>query len=336
MDLETSPTTVGSSVELKKLSAMTISLDRLDSKFKRIQQLHALGIVLIPFLGTIAALILAVYRGVNAIEIGLLTVMYVITSLAITVGFHRHFSHCTFQTYRGIRILLAICGSMACQGPIIYWVSNHRRHHQYSDEPGDTHSPYFKSDRTLTGWAGFWHAHVGWTFDPEITNTFVFGKDLLRERDIAKVNQLYYAWVALSLLLPTVLGWILIGNWSGAISGFLWGGCVRLFFTYHVTNSINSVTHLWGRRPFDTRERSTNNIWLAIPTGGEAWHNNHHAFPNSAIFGLEWWQLDLGGWLIRFLKWIHLAWDVKVPSRNAIAAKKKSGQSTTLDGSTRE
>lgn len=325
MDLEASQTTVRSSLESRKLSAMTISLDRLDSKFKRIQQLHALGIVLIPFLGTIAAIVLAVRHGVSTIEIGLLSVMYVVTSLAITVGFHRHFSHCAFQTHQGIRIILAICGSMACQGPIVYWVSNHRRHHQYSDEPGDTHSPYFKGDRPLAQWEGWWHSHVGWTFDPEITNTFVFGKDLLRDRDIAKVNQLYYTWVALSLLIPTVLGGISMGHWSGAISGFLWGGCVRLFLTYHVTNSINSVTHIWGRRPFDTREHSTNNIWLAIPTGGEAWHNNHHAFPNSAIFGLEWWQIDIGGWLVRFLKWIGLAWDVQVPSRNAIAARKGSG-----------
>ena len=316
----------------RKLSAMTISLDRLDPNLKLIQQLHAWGIILIPLVGAIAAITLAIRFGIGFVEIGLLVLMYALTSIGITVGFHRYFSHCTFQTHQGMRIVLAILGSMACQGPIVYWVSNHRRHHQYSDEPGDTHSPYFKGDRPLGKLAGLWHSHAGWTFDTDITNTFLFAKDLLRDRAISKVNQLYYFWMVLSLLIPTILGGTIVGNWSGALSGFLWGGCVRLLLTYHVTNSINSITHLYGRRPFDTREHSTNNSWLAIPTAGEAWHNNHHAFPNSAIFGLKWWQIDLGGWVIRILELLGLTWDVKVPTSTAIEAKMKSGKGQSREG----
>lgn len=300
---------------------MTISLDYFDPNLKWIQQLHAGGIILVPLLGSIAAIILAAKFGIDLIDIGLLGLMYLLTSIGITVGFHRHFAHAAFQAHPVLRILLAILGSMACQGPLIYWVSNHRRHHQYSDKLGDPHSPYFKDDIPLGKVIGMWHSHSGWTFDPEITNTFLFAKDLLRDRAIAQLNKLYYLWVTLSLIMPALLGGIIVGNWSGALSGFLWGTCVRLLLTYHFTNSINSITHLYGRRPFDTPERSTNNMWLAIPTTGEAWHNNHHAFPNSAIFSFKWWQIDLGGWVVRILEWMGLIWEVRVPTVEAIETK---------------
>lgn len=305
----------------KRLSAIVNSLDDFDPMLKRIQQFHAGGIILIPLIGSIVAMTLATRFGVGLVEIGILLLMYGLTSIGITVGFHRLFAHGAFQTYQSIQIILAILGSMACQGPIVYWVSNHRRHHQYSDKPGDTHSPYYRGDRSLGNLAGFWHAHAGWTFEPEITNTLLFTKDLLKDRAISKVNQLYYIWVILSLLIPTILGAIFMGNGWGALSGFLWGGCVRLLLTYHITNSINSITHLYGRRPFKTQEQSTNNIWLAIPTLGEAWHNNHHAFPNSPIFGFKWWQIDLGGWTIRMLERLGLIWNLKVPTSNAIKVR---------------
>ena len=255
-------------------------------------------------------------------EIGLLVSLYILTLVGISVGFHRLFSHSTFQAHVAVKILLAILGSMACQGPLIYWVSNHRRHHQYSDKPGDPHSPYYIEEEAIDPILGLWHAQVGWTFTHEITNTFLFAKDLLRDSVISKVNQLYYFWVLLGLVIPTVLGGILTGTSMGLLSGFLWGGCIRLFLSYHFTNSINSITHLYGKRPFDTKEQSTNNICLAIPTIGEAWHNNHHAFPNSAKFGLQWWQVDLGYWVIRTLEVFGLAWDVKAPTAGMIEAKK--------------
>lgn len=295
---------------------------------KNVQKLHAFALFWIPLLGSIVAVAIAWRSGISTVDLGLLFGMYVLTLIGITVGFHRHFAHCTFRTHTVVRVILAILGSMACQGPLTYWVSNHRRHHQYSDQPGDPHSPFFQEEKSLHGWSKFWHSHVGWMFDHKITNTFLFTKDLMRDPVISQVNQLYYLWILLGLAIPTILGGLFTGTIMGAVSGFLWGGCVRLFLIYHFTSSINSITHLFGSRPFETNEYSRNNIWLAIPTGGEAWHNNHHAFPHSAAFGLKWWQFDFGYLVIRVLKKLGLALDVKHPTTEMIAAKlrKKGNQ----------
>ena len=304
-------------------SQITIDTKTINKKLKLINQIHAGGIIIIPLIGSIIAFILAFEFGISWVEISILGLMYLLTIIGISVGFHRYFSHNSYATHNSIKIILAILGSIACQGPLIYWVSNHRRHHQYSDRPEDTHSPYVNKDKVLGKLEGIWYAHSGWTFNNEITNTFLFAKDLLKDKTLNKINQLYFLWMFLSFLIPTILGGILIGNTYGLLMGFLWGGCVRLFLTYHFTNSINSITHMYGNRPFNTKENSTNNIWLAIPTGGEAWHNNHHAFPNSAIFGLQWWQIDIGGFIIRILEFIKLVWNVKCPSDAAIASKMK-------------
>lgn len=297
---------------------ITIANDRLQA----LQRRFALATILIPFLGSVLAIGLLWRSGIGAVEVGLLVSMYFLSLIGITVGFHRHFSHRAFQTNAAIRVMLAILGSMAAQGPIIHWVSNHRRHHEYSDRPGDIHSPHFCEGEKLIWLRGFWRAHIGWMFNNEMTNSALFAKDLLRDSAIAKVNQLYLTWVFLGLAIPTVLGGVLTGMWMGAFQGVLWGGLVRVFLVHHATWSINSITHLYGSRPFDTREQSTNNIWLVIPTGGEAWHNNHHAFPTSAKFGLLWWQIDLGYWVIRALELTGLVWNVKVPTADMLFTKK--------------
>lgn len=299
---------------------ITIKSDRLKTQ----QQLHVLANILISLLGVVVAIAIAWRSGISRIEVGLLLCMYLLTVIGISVGFHRHFSHCTFKTHTWVRVALAILGSMAWQGPVIYWASIHRRHHQYSDQSGDGHSPYVKDGEQLSFLQGLWHSHIGWAFTEEITNTFLFAKDLLRDPIISKVNQLYYVWVFLGFAIPAILGGILTKTWMGVLSGFLWGGLVRVFLTSQATNSINSITHIFGDRPFNTGDWSTNNIWLAIPTGGEAWHNNHHAFPNSAKFGLSWWQIDLGYWVIRVLEMAGLAWDVKSPTPGMIQAKKEA------------
>ena len=290
-------------------------------KLKTVLRIHALVVLLIPPLASAIAIFIASQTGVGLLEVGLLICMYSLTISGITVGFHRHFAHRAFQTNTIVRVILAILGSMACQGPIIYWVSNHRRHHQYSDRPGDTHSPYFQGDKALKGFRGLWHSHMGWMFDHEFTNSFLFAKDLFGDSIISKVNRLYYFWILLGLAIPALLGGVSRGSWMGALSGLLWGGFLRIFLSSQFTFSINSITHLYGSRPFNTSEESTNNIWLAIPTGGEAWHNNHHAFPNSAKFGLKWWQIDLGYWAIRTLELAGLVWEVKVPTTGMIEAK---------------
>ena len=290
---------------------------------RKLQQRVAFATILIPFIGSVVTIILLTVLDIGRVEIGLLVSMYVLTMIGITVGFHRHFAHSAFKTNIAIRVILAILGSMALQGPISHWVSNHRRHHQYSDQAGDLHSPHLKIEgKNFAQLHGFCYAHIGWMLNAEVTNSALFARDLLQDSVIAKVNQLYFVWVILGLAIPAFLGGFIAASWIGVLKGFLWGGIVRIFLVHHATWSINSITHLYGKHPFDTKERSTNNIWLAIPTCGEAWHNNHHAFPNSAKFGLLWWQVDIGYWVIRAIEVVGLAWNVKFPTAKMIKAKK--------------
>ncbi|MEH2066047.1 MAG: fatty acid desaturase [Nostoc sp.] len=304
---------------LSKTTKIIIQNDYL----QQVQRRFAIATIIIPLIGTMIALKFAWDFGINLMELALLLVFWFLTMVGgITVGFHRVLSHCTFKTHPSVRVGLAILGSMAAQGPVINWVSNHRRHHQYSDQIGDTHSPNLHQGGFWGRLNGIWYSHIGWMLNCEITNSTVFAKDLLQDPVIKKVNQQYLVLVFLGLLIPAILGGLLSGTWIGIWQGLLWGGLVRIFVVHHLTWTINSISHLYGSRPFNSSEQSTNNVWLAIPTGGEAWHNNHHAFPNSAKFGLQWWQVDLGYWLIHTLEVLGLAWDVKVPTLGMIEAKK--------------
>ena len=302
-----------------KRQKITIKNDYL----KQLQQRFALATVLIPFLGSVLAIGLLWRSGIGAVEVGLLVSMYALTVVGIEIGFHRHFSHRAFQASLPVRVILAILGSMAAEGPVIHWVSNHRRHHQYSDQMGDPHSPHLHAEKKLGGLRGLWHAHVGWLFESELTNSMLYAKDLLRGSAITKINQMYLIWVILGLAIPAVLGGVLTWTWMGICQGFLWGGLVRIFLVHQVTWSTNSIVHVYGSRPFDTNDCSMNNIWLALPTFGGSWHNNHHAFSNSAITGLKWWQIDLSGWVIRTLEFAGLVWDVKTPTVEMIEAQRR-------------
>jgi len=275
------------------------------------QKVHAASIIL----GPAAAVALAGYEmwqgEVRLWEPVLMAILYMLTMLGITVGFHRLFSHQSFQCYNAVRLSLAILGCMAAQGPLIYWVGNHRRHHRFGDENGDPHSPHRLDERELKGWAGFWHAHFGWTFTHQLTNSAFFCKDLLKDPRILWVNRHYFKWVLLGLLVPAIMGGLIGSGWHGIWNGLLWGAAVRVFFTHHAAASINSITHMFGYRSFPTREQSRNNLWLGYPTLGEGWHNNHHAHPTSAIFGLRWWEVDVGGMVIQLLECAGLAWNVR-------------------------
>ncbi|PSB25005.1 acyl-CoA desaturase [Stenomitos frigidus] len=287
------------------------------------QRRFALATVLLPSAGSVVALGLLWQVGITPVEIGLCVGMYALTITGITVGFHRLFSHSAFQTSNALKIVLAIAGSMAAQGPVIHWVSNHRRHHQYSDQTGDPHSPHLEGDGKFRWLRGLWHAQIGWLFTSEVTNSSLFAKDLLRDPVITKINQYYLVWLILGLLLPALIGAALLKTWIGFTSGFLWGGLLRVFLAHHFTWSVNSMMHLFGTSAFNTSDHSTNNIWFAIPTFGEAWHNNHHAFQSSAKFGLQWWQLDIGYWVIHLFEKVGLAWNVKIPTTAMIDARRK-------------
>lgn len=306
------------------MQVITIKSDRL----KRQQEIHGISNLIIPLLGSFAALILAVQIGVSAVDIWLLLIMYFLTAIGVTVGLHRHFAHCSFQAHQTVKIILAVLGSMAAEGPLNYWVATHRRHHKYSDTPGDPHSPFIKEDKKLGFLEGLWHSHVGWTFNHELTNTFIFAKDMVRDPIMNKISQLYYLWLFLGVAIPGVIGGMISGTWMGALTGTLWGGFLRIFLQHHLGFwTVGSLAHLLGNRPFHTDDYSRNNLWVALFTCGE-WHNNHHAFPNAAIHSFQWWQLDMGGLVIQLLEKLGLVWDLKMPTDKMIAAKKRKVSAT--------
>ena len=245
-------------------------------------------------------------------DLVVLAVSYVITGAGITVGYHRLFTHRSFKANRLVRALFAVFGSAAVEGPVIEWVATHRKHHRFSDVAGDPHSPH--ADHGV-GWQGalrgLLHAHIGWMFRGiHRASEERYAKDLLADPLIRTVDRTFPLWVLLGLLFPFGLGVAITGSIVGGLTGMLWGGAVRILFLHHATFSINSLCHFFGRRRFSTGDQSRNLAWLALPTFGEAWHNNHHAFPTSAHHGLTRWQLDPGGWLIDGLERIGLAWDV--------------------------
>lgn len=304
----------------------------IDSAYlRRMQRRAALLTVLVPTAGTLLALLTIPVYGVRSVDIALLVALHLATMLGITVGYHRLLAHRAFRVGTPLRVVLSVLGAMAAQGPPIHWVSNHRRHHQLSDVPGDMHSPHAPH----TGLQGFWHAHIGWMFTADPTNPARYSRDLLQDPVVRTVNRLYAVWVALGLLLPAVIGGCAgQGGLRGAVLGLLWGGLVRIFTVHHATWSINSITHLVGRRPYATSDRSTNVAWLAIPSAGESWHNGHHAFPSSARFGLEWWQIDLGWWLIGSLRVLGLARDVHTPSPDVRMRRSANGSQNGISNDT--
>ena len=271
------------------------------------QRRHAVLLLTVPALG--AALSLALIGRFGWSELVGFCVMCGLTMVGITVGFHRHFAHGSFKAPDGVRALLAILGSMSAQGTLAYWVSVHRQHHATSDEEGDPHSPRRrKGDSRIRA---FWRAHASWTVDHPHPETWRLARDLLGDRLLWRVNRGYPIWVAIGLLAPAVTSAVFHHGVFGALYGLLCGGLARMCVVFHVTSSVNSVCHLAGSRPFETRDRSRNNAWLALPTLGESWHNNHHAFPTSARTGFAWWQVDISAAVIRGLEVAGLAHDVK-------------------------
>jgi stearoyl-CoA desaturase (Delta-9 desaturase) len=249
-------------------------------------------------------------------DVVVFVVMYVVTGLGVTIGFHRHLTHRSFETSPAVRGTLAALGSAAIEGPVIAWVADHRKHHSFADEEGDPHSPHVGHGGGVGGTLrGLWHAHVGWLFlHTQRGSKRRYAPDLLADPVVKRVDETFLVWVALGLLAPFLLGWALGGSLTSGLTGLLWGGLVRMFVVHHVTYSINSVCHVFGGRAFDTRDESRNVAWLAPFTFGESWHNNHHAFPTSAVHGLGRRQLDVSALVIAGLERLGLVWNVvRVP-----------------------
>jgi stearoyl-CoA desaturase (delta-9 desaturase) len=268
--------------------------------------------VFLPFVAFALAIALLWNRLVGWHDLALLGVMYVVTGLGITVGFHRMLTHRAFQTFAWVRAAWAALGSMAVQGSAITWVSDHRKHHAFTDEEGDPHSPHVGNRPGPLGMlTGLWHAHMGWLFSSVgAASPQRFAPDLLKDRAVRVIDRTFWAWVAVGFAVPAGIGWALTGRWTGALTGLLWGGLVRVFLLHHVTWSINSVCHFFGRRRFATDDESRNVFWLAPISFGESWHHNHHAFPRSAFHGLGRWEIDPAALVIVMLEKLGLIWDV--------------------------
>ena len=274
--------------------------------------------VVVPFAGILIAIVLLWNSWVDWIDLAIFAAMYLVTAGGITVGFHRMLTHRAFQTKSWLRYTFAVAGSMSVQGSVLDWVADHRKHHAHTDQEGDPHSPHVGHG---SGMRGLWHAHTGWLTETQGQADWKrYAKDLYEDPIMKQIGKRFPWLVLVSLLIPTVLGYVLHGfTLEGAVRGYIWGGLVRIFLVHHVTWSVNSICHFFGTRRFDVEDKSTNVAWLAIPSLGESWHHNHHAFPRSAQHGLKWYEVDPSAAFIRGLERVGLAWDVVriAPERQA-------------------
>ncbi|MCW2927247.1 MAG: acyl-CoA desaturase, partial [Thermoleophilia bacterium] len=279
-------------------------------------------------LGPVAGLAIAVAllwgRGLAWTDVVAFVVMYVVSILGVTVGFHRMLTHAGFDAKPWVRNAWAALGSLAIEGGPIEWVADHRRHHAHSDEEGDPHSPHVHDDDSMLGTLkGLWHAHIGWMLNrTNDSDPARWCPDLLRLPGIVRINRLFPVFIAVSLALPALIGFVLTGTLLGAFTAFLWGGPVRVLVAHHVTWSTNSICHFFGARPYDSGDHSTNNWLLSIVSMGESWHNNHHAFPSSAVHGLRWYQVDISAMVIRVMERLRLVSNVRTPSAGALERKR--------------
>lgn len=287
----------------------------------KIERAVNLGAVVLPFAATVAAIVLLWNSLVSPADLAIAAVMYMLTATGVTVGFHRLLTHRSFQTSKPLEHLFAVLGSMSVQGPVISWVADHRKHHAHTDEEGDPHSPHVGHGSGVSGvLRGLWHAHSGWLLSTQGRADWKrYAPDLYEDHGMRAISRHFVLLMFASLALPAVAGFLVSGSIAGAATGLLWGGLVRIFFVHHVTWSVNSVCHFLGNRRFDTDDRSTNVFWLALPSLGESWHHNHHAFPRSAQHGLKRWELDPSALIISTMEKLGLAWNVVriTPERQA-------------------
>jgi stearoyl-CoA desaturase (delta-9 desaturase) len=280
---------------------------------KTARVVNLLAVVLPPVV--IALAIVVFWNDVVGLhDLALMLAMYLLTGFGVTVGFHRMLTHRSFRTSKPVEYFFAAAGSMAVQGPVINWVADHRKHHAHTDEEGDPHSPHVGRGAGIIGAVrGLLHAHVGWLVsDHGKAERSRYARDLTEDAGMRAINRSFLWLVALGLALPAAAGYVITGRVSGALTGLLWGGLVRIFLLHHVTWSINSICHFFGRRRFAVEDHSTNVWWLALPSFGEAWHHNHHTFPRSAQHGLSKVEttMDPSAWLIGVMEKLGLVWDV--------------------------
>jgi stearoyl-CoA desaturase (delta-9 desaturase) len=309
---------VVSEVRNTRVSGITL----LDARQVRFQRIVVVTLTVGPLVGFAVAVCLLWGIGISSIDISILVISYVVSGLGITVGFHRLFTHHSFEAHHAVRVLLAIAGTTALEGSLGSWVAAHRRHHAFSDRVGDPHSPHLEEKEGMkSALRGLAHAHLGWLFDAEKSSLERWAPDVLKDPLLARVDRCFLQIGAISLLVIGGTGFLLEGTWRGMATALLWGGPARIFLVHHVTWSVNSICHYFGTRPFATRDHSANNWPLSLLSLGESWHNNHHAFPTSARHGLAPGQIDISAAVITALERLRLVHHVKRPSAEQLATK---------------
>jgi stearoyl-CoA desaturase (delta-9 desaturase) len=313
---DTTPSTVGNAEEPVRIG----TLGGLRLTFK---ERAAIALFIgVPFLAVLAAIPFAWGWGLGWHDVVIAAAMYLISGHGITVGYHRYFTHSSFKAVRPLRVALAIAGSLAAEGPVIRWVSDHRKHHRYSDKDGDPHSPWRYGSTIPALMKGLFYAHMGWLFDIEQTDPRQYAPDLLNDKAIVKVSRSFVLLTVVSLLVPPLIGGLWAWSWQGAVTAFFWGSLVRIGLLHHVTWSINSICHAAGERTFKSRDKSGNVWWLAVLSMGESWHNLHHADPTSARHGVLRGQVDSSAriiWAFEKFGWVR---DVRWPTPERIAARR--------------
>ncbi|MCW2922976.1 MAG: acyl-CoA desaturase, partial [Thermoleophilia bacterium] len=299
-------------------------LRQFDARRIRQQKIAVLSVTIGPLLALALAIGLLWGHALAWTDVAVFTVMYVASILGVTVGFHRMLTHASFDTKPWVANTWAVLGSLSIEGGPIGWVADHRRHHAHSDEEGDPHSPHLEDDDTFLGMVrGLWHAHIGWMIRrTQDSDPARWAPDLLKRPGIVLIDRLFIWMVVLSFALPALIGFLLTGTAMGTFTAFLWGGPVRVLVAHHIAWSTNSICHFFGKRPYDSGDHSTNNWLLSIVSMGESWHNNHHAFPSSAVHGLERHQVDISAMVIRGMEKVGLASNVRTPSEGALERKR--------------
>ena len=294
---------------------------------QRFVQLSVTGLIVLgPFAGLAYAVWTQLGRGLGAVNLGLAAFLYLLTGFGVTAGFHRCFTHRSYRARPVLRAGLAIAGSMSFQGQVIGWVAIHRRHHAFTDRPGDPHSPYRYGTGALAQLHGVAHAHLGWLFGDDYTDAERYAPDLVADSAMRRISKAFPILCVASLALPAFAGWALSGgSLTAAWSALLWAGLVRILLLQHVTWSVNSLCHLLGERPYATRryDRATN-LWpMAVLSLGESWHNTHHSDPACARHGVDRGQIDPTATLIRVFELFGWADDVHWPVAARLAARRR-------------
>jgi stearoyl-CoA desaturase (Delta-9 desaturase) len=290
-----------------------------------VQLRHFFMLDVMPLLAVLALPLYLKYLDSGWFEICLCIAFWLVTGIGITVGYHRLFTHRSFQCARPLQAALAVSAAMAGQGGVISWAAIHRYHHENSDKNGDLHSPNLHGPGLRNRLRGLLHSHFVWMSRHSYPNVARYVPDLLRDSMLSTINRHYYSWILVGLSIPAALGGLFHWTWAGALAGFVWGGVIRIFIVEHIIWAVNSLGHSVGTRPYETRENSRNLPLLAIVTLGECWHNNHHRFTTSPNFGLHWYKLDPGYWFIKLMQLCGLAWDLKTPALEQIAQRKRLG-----------